>query len=144
MELLLHKAGKKEQSLAERHSKALLAVNRASAKLQKQMGAAETRIPRLKRKLSDADFNCVKKGLEMCRSCKDAVLDTLKDLRSLPGVGPEAEECCDKLHGLAQTLSEHSETLQEAMHKFGQESSVVLKAEAPASEVAADEEQTAG
>ena len=57
---------------------------------------------------------------------------------------PEAEECCDKLHGLAQTLSEHSETLQEAMHKCGQESSVVLKAEAPASEVAADEEHTAG
>ena len=109
--------GKKVLTLPEQHKAGMAHVTKNNNKLSKVISGLESRLPSLKRKLSEKAFSDLKSGLGDCRSFKEAALDCLEDLKTLPPGEAEGLKTCEDLTTLAKDIGMHADILQDAITK---------------------------
>ena len=133
------KLGKKDPK--EKHRQSISRVTNLAAKLGKNIGAAETSLPSLKRKLPEGGFQSLKEGLDRCRQCRCNVLEELEDLKPLPEQVDDQELAVEKLGVLQQDLIEHLDALRDAMQQASPAQPVVKAQPATPSHAADDDDR---
>ena len=108
---------RKGPGLAELHKKAWNKLQQGLSRLTKAIGQCEQEMPSLKRKLLATEYNNIKAGLGLCRDLKDATLDQAEDHRQTPTSPDDLEKGIEVLNKLSTALTEHLQSLKEAMQQ---------------------------
>ena len=92
-------------------------LQQGPSKLTKAIGQCEQEMPSLKRKLLATEYNNIKVGLGLCRDLKYATLDQAEDHKQTPTSSDDLENGIEVLNKLSTALTEHLQSLKEAIQR---------------------------
>ena len=107
----------KSKSMTEKHKQAMSKLMGGLGRLSKNITACESKMPQMKRQLSDAQYARMRKGLCTVREKKDEFLDKCEDFKVVPTEEGLIENMVNEMTEMQKAIAYDSQSLVDAMAK---------------------------